>query len=388
MKNQLVKAGILIAVVGLIVAAVALAIQSRAESPKDTALAFTVSPHEVEVSIDEEDYGTVATGDTLVVPLRSEVDIEVAREGFVTYTATMSVEPGVRHSIEVDLRPETSQADELLREEQQLSNEQTATERYLNEAEEAYENYPILNDLPQHGELYSAYQGLAEASGHEFGIHLYLYEGFEDQGREEFDDWLSREGYDSTGYDIIEQIENEAPPLSLPEEPTWAELEETVREDVEIPRDLTVDGVDHGELAIRFAETSTTWDTAEDGHHTEGLLRARPLMTKTLAETIEMPHRATTTPTWREAATLESRSLSWVSYYEADEIDEGTQVTLDVCWAWISDEDHAIVDGPRALDLTVVDTPEGPRVENFSYQDPDPFVDNSNSSCRPDDAPQ
>lgn len=388
MKRQLTKAGIIITVVGLIVAAVFLFFQNRPESAEDTELTFTVSPHEVEVTIDEEDYGTVATGDALTVPLRSEAEIEVTREGFIPYTATMAIEPGVAHSVEVELHPETAEAEALLEEEQQLTHEQTVTERQLDAAEDAYENYPILHDLPQHGEFYSAYQGLPEESGHEFGIHLYLYEGYEEEGREAFREWLASEEYEINDYDVIEQIEDEEPPLALPEEPTWSDLEELTLEDVEIPSEVSAEGLNHGELALLFAETSTTWDTAEDGHHTEGLLRADPLMTDELADTIEPPHRPTTTPTWRDAAQFDGRSKAWVSYYEDEETEAGTEASMDVCWAWVADEEQVIIDGPRELNLTIVDTPDGPRIDDFTYEDPDPFVDNSNSSCRPDDAPQ
>lgn len=388
MKPQLLKIGGAVAVVALLVAGVFLFIQNRTESPEDTELTFTVSPHEVEVIIDEENYGTVATGDTLTVPLRSEAEVEVTHEGFVPYTATMDIEPGVPHSVEMELHPETEEAEALLEEEQQLSGEQVATERQLDAAEDAYENYPILDDLPQHGESYSAYQGLAEESGSEFGIHLYLYEGYEGQGREEFNDWLASEDYVPEDYDIIEQIEDEEPPLTLPEDPTWSELEDTILDDVEIRSEVSAEGLTHTELALLFAETSTSWDTAEDAHHIEGLLRSTDLMTEERADTVEMPHRPTTTPTWRDAALYDARSVAWVGYYEDEETDAGIDVTMDVCWAWIADEDYVIVDGPRALGLTVIDTDGGPRVDNYTYEDPDPFVDNSNSPCRPDDAPQ
>lgn len=388
MKPQLLRIGGITALVALLVAGVLLFFQNRPESAEDTDLTFTVSPHEVEVTIDEEDYGTVATGDTLTVPLRSEAEIEVTRDGFVPYTATMAIEPGVAHSVEVELHPETAEAEALLEEEQQFTDEQTATERQLDAAEDAYENYPILHDLPQHGEFYSAYQGLAEESGHEFGIHLYLYEGYEEEGRESFTQWLAEEDYDADDYDIIEHIEDEDPPVALPEAPSWSELEEMTLDDVEIPADVSAEDLNHEDLALLFAETSTTWDTTEDAHHTEGLLRATPLMSEDLADTVEMPHRPTTSPTWRDAAVFDARSFAWVSYYEDEETEAGTEATMDVCWAWVTDDETVIVDGPRALDLTVNETSDGPRVTDFTYEDPDPFVDNSNSPCRPDDAPQ
>ena len=388
MKSQLLRVGGAVAAVALVVTTALLYFQNRPERAEDTALTFTVSPHEVQVIIDEEDYGTVATGDTLTVPLRREADIEVSRAGFVPYTATLTIEPGTPYSVDVELHPETNEAEALLTEELELAGEQTATERQLEAAEEAYENYPILHDLPQHGENYSVYQGLADSSGFDFGLHLYLYAGYEDQGREAFNDWMQREGYDVDDYDVIEHIEDEAPPLALPEPPTWNELQERTHEDVEIPSEVTADGLDHGELALRFAEISATWDTAEDVHHTEGLIRAAPLMTEELADTIELPHRPTTTPIWRDAASYEARSVPWVAYHEEEKTDAGVEVSMDVCWAWVTDGDVVFIDGPRKLELSIIDTSGAPRVDDFLYDDPDPFVDNSNSPCHPDDAPQ
>lgn len=388
MKPQLLKIGGVAVVVVLLLAGALLYAQNQTESAEETDLTFTVSPHEVEVTIDGEDYGTVATGDTLTVPVHSEADIEVTRDGFVPYSATMAIDPGVAHSVEVELHPETSEAESLLEEEQQLTSEQTATERQLNAAEEAYEDYPILHDLPQHGQAYSAHQGLAEEAGYEFGIHLYLYEGHEEEGREAFEEWLSEEDYSAGDYDIIEHVEDEEPPATLPEAPSWAELEEMTLDDAEVPTEVSADDLTQEELALLFAETSATWDTAEDVHHTEGLLRATPLMSKDIADTVEMPHRPTTTPTWRDAAAFDARSVAWVHYYEDEEAENGTAATVDVCWAWITDSETVFVDGPRTLDLTVGETSSGPRIVDFTYEDPDPFVDNSNSRCRPDDAPQ
>lgn len=387
MSRVLLKIGGIAVLLVAIIAGAFLFLQNQAESAEDTRLTFETSPSEVQVSIDGVDYGTVISGDSLVAPLRSEVDIAASREGFTTYTATVEINPGNPYTLTVELPAETTEGEEILSEEQEIESEQEATEAYLAEGERLYDENPILHDLPQHGEEYSAYQGLPEASGYDWAIHLHLYDGYEDQGREAFHTWLTTNGYDADDYEIIERIEEETPPLALPEGPTWEDLEETTPTDVEIPTDITAEGLDHGELGLLFAEVTATWDTTDDVHHTEGLIRATPLMTEERAATVELPFRPTTTPVWREAASFDSRSIAWVIYYEEDSTDVGTEISMDVCWAWVTEDTYVIVDGPRDLDLTVTDTNNGPRVDTFTYNDPDPFVDNTDTHCRPDDAP-
>lgn len=376
-----------IALVAVVTALVYLFFQNRPTPAEDTDLTFVTTPNEVEVTIDGEDYGSIASGETLTVPLREEADIEVSREGFIPDIGTAQVNPGVGHQITVELRPESDEAEAVLDEEETFRTEQEATEEFLTEAQRLHDESPILDELPQHGEYYSAYQGLPETAGYDWAIHLHLYEGYQDEGREAFYEWLTANEHEPEDYDIVERIEDEAPPAIVPDFPSWSELRESTPEDVEITEAETNGDLTVGELAQQFAEVSTTWDAATDIHHTEGLMRATPLMTPELAETIDLPHRPTTSPNWRDAAQHEARSVAWVSYYEEEETEGSTEVIMDICWSWVTESDHVVVDGPRTIDLRIDDTQEGPLISDLSYEDPDPFVDNTDTSCRPDDAP-
>lgn len=380
------KIGIAVSLVVVLAVGAILLVQQHSKRLVDTELNFAVSPKQVELTVDGEDYGTINSGDIVTVPLGERADIEISREGFVPYSQEVEIDPGKPHTVTAELEPDTQQAEEVLKQENQSDQQQEATEAYLNEAEEAYEKHPILDDLPKHGSLYSAYQGLPETSEHDFGIHLYLYEGQEKEGRQAFEEWIN-EKYNLEDYDIIEHIDDEKIPLSIADEPSWEELEQATPEDVSIPSLKNVDNLDPNELAALFVETTTTWDTTEDAHHTDGIKRAEPLMTKEQFELFHVPDNPNTSPTWREAASLNAKSTPWVRYYETSTSENKTDFDMDVCWAWVTSEDSVIVDGPRTLEITVADTPSGPRVENFTYEDPDPFVDNSQTSCRPADAP-
>lgn len=381
------KPGVVIAL--LIVTAIALfiAFQARPASAQDTDLTFETSPLEVEVSVDGQQYGTVASGETITVPLEVEADIEITREGFRPYSSTVEITPGVPHTVSAALHPETQEAAALIEAEHEGSVEKEVTEQYLEDAERAYDEYPILEQLPMHGELYSVYQGLAETSGQEFAIHLYLYKGHEAQGRDAFQDWMKSEGYQIEDYEVVEHIEDEAPPSIVLAEPSWDELLDLQPSDIEIATEVSTAEMTPEEAAVAFAEVTTTWDAAKDVHSTDGLKRATDLMTSDAVDSVFTPENPATSPTWREAMQYEARSTSWVTYYEDSKHDEETKIELDVCWAWVTEGEHVIIDGPRAYETTVVETGKGPQISSFVYDDPDPFVDNSDNPCRPEDAP-
>ena len=385
--KRLSRTGIVIASLVVVAIVVFVVIQARPASAQDTDLTFKTSPLEVQVTVDGEHYGTVSSGETITTPLRDEAEIEVAREGFRTYSSTVEVTPGAPHTITAELHPESPEAQAILNEEDQGALENQATEQYLEDAARAYDQYPIHEQLPKHAELYSAYQGLAETSGHEFAIHLYLYKGHETQGRQTFQDWLEDQDYQLEDYEVVEHIEDQEPPSATLEVPSWDELTQLQPTDIEISNEASSEGLSAEEVAVLFAEIATTWDAAEDIHSTDGLQRATNLMTDEAAETVFTPKNPATSPTWREAALYEARSIPWITHYEETQQDNETQVELDVCWAWVTAEDTVLIDGPRTIEASVIDNGKGHHISSFYYQDPDPFVDNSNSTCRPKDAP-
>lgn len=369
----------------LIIAAIGVrAIQTRAQ---DTDLSFVTTPNEVGITIDGEDYGEVTSGETITVPLQEEAELEVSRDGFLSDNSTIDVNPGTPHKVTVDLQPDTDEAQDTLDQEEQGDFEQRTTEQYLEEANQAYEQNPILEDLPKHGEFFDAYHGISEASGHDFAVHLYLYTGVKEEGRDEFNEWMNAHQYSVDDYDIVEHVKDEDPPTALPESPTWNELIELTPEDVLIEEAKAEADLSIEDTALLFAETATAWDTTEDAHHSEGLRRAKDLMTDEAEDDIFTPQKPNTNPAWRKASNFDGRSYPWVTYLEEDESSEEKQIEMDVCWAWVIEDDQAILDGPRTINVTIEETSSGPRISQFSYEDPDPFVDAAHNECHPEGAP-
>jgi len=367
----------------LIIAAVVVTVIYRSDRTESTPLTFVTSPKEIHVMINGEDHGTVESGETITVLLGPEATIQLSQEGFTPYDEYLDIEQGQDHLVTAELHPETQQASELLEQERQAEEEHEATEHYLQETEAVYDQYPILGDLPQHGEAYSAYQGLASSNDHDFGIYLQLYKGHEDNGRQQFNHWLQTNNYAADDYDIIEEINNEEPPQVLSHQPSHKELQDTDPDDVTIPTEVSAEDSDVDDLAMLFATVSTTWDTAADGHHTDGLNRAKPLMTSGAQDEIFTPHNRTVSPTWRKAATRAARSLSWVTFYNKETNGEQHTIDLDICWAWVTDSKQVYYEGPRTIKLSIDDTKSGPRIASFTYDDPDPSVDQTNSPCKP-----
>lgn len=383
--NLWAKAGIAVAVVAAVVAATVLLVRPGGEDTREVEMLFTTSPQSVDVTVDGEDYGGVATGESLTVEAGAEIDVEVHREGFEAFTTTLDrADDGPTH-VDAALLPMTDEAWDLIAEEEELQEEQETTESYLRNAEQAYKDHPILRDLPRETNTFSAFHGVPESPGYDFAVYVELYSGAEDVGRDDFNAWVAEEGYDTDEFEVIEEVSDEGPPPT--EAPSMEELEELDRGDVEIPEEVSADGLTAEELAVRFAQTSTTWDAGSDAHHTDGLRRAAPLMTTKQADSLEEPMRPTSTSKWRAATEAEARSRSWVAEYEETESGgDDTTVTLDVCWAWISDGAEPVIDGPRTYEVTVSEDDDGPRISHYTYEDPDPFVDNSDTSCNPEDA--
>ena len=383
--NRGMKALIAVVIVAVVVTATVLIFRPEGAKAQETELVFHTSPREVDVTVDGEDYGQVEAGETLAVPAKSNVSISVARKGFQTYAATVEVAQGETNQVHVALLPETDEAWKAIGEEEDLEGQREATERYLEDAEDAYGKYPILSDLPHKGHLFSISQGVAKTSGYDFGIYLNVYAGHEAEGREAFKTWMQGMGYKPDDYDVVEAVKKDNPLTAVPEPPTMAELEDASPADIKIPKKTTRKGLDVDELALKFAAASTTWDAAEDGHPTDALIRSKGLMTKKQAATTKAPHRPTTTPTWRTAAAAKARSQSWVSDYTTKSDGKDTTVaTVKVCWAWISEDQPPVVDGPRTYELTI--NKKKPAIARYTYKDPDPFVDNSKTSCLPADA--
>src|SRR5699024_12499399 len=116
-------------IVLLVAVVVFVVMQPRQAIGQDTELTFESSELEALVTVDGEQYGTVSSGETITAPLGDQAELEVAREGFRTYSTTVEVTPGAPHTITAELPPESKEAQAILNEERQGSLENKATEQ-------------------------------------------------------------------------------------------------------------------------------------------------------------------------------------------------------------------------------------------------------------------
>ncbi|MGP5022735.1 hypothetical protein ACTXIU_14235 [Glutamicibacter arilaitensis] len=346
-----------------------------------TSLTINSSPLELDLTLAGKDYGTVRNGESITLESAEPAEIEASRDGFETFNTTVQVTEGQPNTIDIALRPISQEAKDLVLSEDDLLEEEQAAEDYLNTAEEAYKKWPILRQMPHEDRTFAIYQGLPESVGYDFGIYLILYKGHEEQGRKAFDAWMEDKGFNLGDYDIIETIKPAKPSNDLPEQPSSEKLEDLSVDEIKIPSKISKTDGNADQIAQLFATSTTTWNPVEDSHPTAALLRAKPLMTKTMADGTEMPFRITTTPTWRAAEANESKSYSWIHAYESEKAKDTTKATIEVCWAWISSDSKPTIDGPRKYELEINKNNE---ISSYTYTDPDPFIDNTNTNCNPE----
>lgn len=352
-------------------------------STTQTPLTVSASPLEVELTIDGEAHGVVEDGETLVIDARDQIEVVASHEGFETYSATEEITAGEESSLAIFLMPETDAAWELLETQGELEGERRGTEMYLEEAEDAYENHPILHELPEERPTFRAAQGVSESGQNDWAIHLYLYAGHEDEGRSAFEEFLTDHDVASEDYEIVEHVEDQSPPSVIAEAPTADDLQAAEPPTLPDADDLTPEELSAEELAFQFAEMTTTWDAATDDHPHAGLLRAENLMTAELADEISFPENPMTTPVWRDAASAEAISMPWVHYIDQSSTEGNDhQFSIDVCWAWVTGQSTPVIDGPRSYELTISEDGDDFIVSEFTYDDPDPFVDNSQGPCQ------
>ncbi|WP_461634887.1 PEGA domain-containing protein [Glutamicibacter soli] len=376
------KAKIILIAIVAVVALVILFFPKRSEPDRDATLQLQSSPEQVSISVNGEARGSLRSGEQLAVRANEPLDVQVSYEGFETYNTTLTIEAGQVRTLHVALLPQTDEAWAMIGEQEQLKNQQKVTGEYWNDAAEAYKNNPILEDLPHHGRAFEVYQGLATDSAKDFGIYLYLYKGNEIQGRKEFNAWMTRQGYDPQAYNVVEKIKDQELPVQLPEEPTMQKLSEIRPSAIEVRKATVSKNSEAGDIARQFALKTTTWDAGKDRHHTDSLRRTQTLLEKGLDT--EEGMRLTTSPSWREAAQTKSKSYPWIKKYTETTTSGGTtKATVQVCWAWIRDHRAPRIDGPRTYTLEVN---KNQKITSYTYSDPDPFVENKNTICQPDDA--
>lgn len=346
------------------------------------------SPAEVDLTVDGEDQGRVASGESIEVATSSDtVELTASEAGYEAYQGTVEVDPEEEALAEFVLYPETDEAEEEAAEQEDRTFQQRMTEQYLEEAEEAYEDHPILNDLPQVQDQFRAYQGMTETEGEDFAIHLYLYEGEEAAGREAYTQWMNEAGHNPDDYEVVEHVEprdNSSPDPVVEEPPELEDIEQMSPQPVD-EIEVSADGLDAAQLAQHFAVVGTSWQPAEDEIPSASMQRATPLMTQERADQVQAPENPITTGAWNSAAENETTSYPWV----ADAVSNGDgSYTVDVCWAWLTTDeaegDEPTFEGPRTYEIDTVEEEDQYRVSGYRYSDPDPFVE-PDGECAPED---
>ncbi|WP_261625012.1 hypothetical protein [Nesterenkonia marinintestina] len=338
-------------------------------------------PAEVELRIDGDPVDH-DNGDTYTVR-SDQVTLSATAEGFADHEATYALEEDQTTPIDFQMDPETPEAmDQLMEDGGGYDAEQEGTRQYLEDAEDAHDEHPILSDLPEEQDTFSAYQGLPEESNDDFAIHLHLAQHTAQTGREDFTAWMDEAGYDPEDYEIVETIEPGDAALTVEEPPTSDDLASMDPPSVtneHTPEDTPED------LATQFATVVSTWDTTEDLDPVDSEHRAQDLMTEALADRLFTPENPITSQQWRAAADDQAASYPWVTQAAIiDHTQDSTTFEHTVCWAWISADADPTPDHPRTYQITIDTTADAPVVSEYDYQDGYQAADPADGDCATD----
>lgn len=354
----------------------------KSEKPVQASSDLTVSstPRDLNLKINETDYGQVQDGDTITVNTSGQVELVASREGFADIRIPWQLSSSKANGVSLNLEAVSDEAKAVLVEEQELQNESEVGEGLQEDAQDAYAKYPILSDMPFEGNRFELYQGLPKQQGYEFGIYLQLFKGAEDPGRAAFKAWMDDHGYALEEYNVVEEIKPASPSALLPEIPTGDALDALTKDNLKVATEPEQKERDGDQLAQYFGLFTASWEPKVDGYVEASELKAKPLMSKKLAETVEVPYRPTITFNWQVAQSDNSKSFPWIQHYESTVKDGETKATMEVCWAWVGGDDELSYDAPRNLEVAV----KNGKVQAYTYTDGDPFVDHSETSCNPE----
>lgn len=367
-------------IVGLVVAYFLISGRNDSTKPVTSELVVTSTPSEVNLKIDGQDYGKVVSGQKVDVNATGKVTLIASRKGFseVQVPAVLSSEKP--NGVTVELEPQTKEAKAVVADDLDLKEQDKVTGEFLEDTEEAYKKYPILSDMPYTGNRFELYQGISKDKEHEFGVYLYLFKGAEEQGRAAFKAWMESHGYDPKEYNVVEEVKPAKQSAGLPEIPTGDALEALTVDSIKVEAKPEQKKRNADQLAQYFGLFTASWEPKKDGYIEASELKAKPLMAKKLADTVKVPYRPTITFNWQGAQADNGKSFPWIQTYKSTTKGKETKATMQVCWAWVSDEKELTYDAPRNLEVTVKDG----KVQAYKYTDGDPFVDHSNTICDPD----
>lgn len=356
-------------VIGLVVTAVAYGARGLFTGSQTYTVELTTYPTESRVILNNEEPTDHEGTQTYDVD-DDELHLIVDRDEFSGHEDTYTLEANQTNEITVELVPQTEAAEAMLREQTDYYPGQAAiTEESLERAEQLEEDNAILGQLPHETDTFRAYQGISDTE--DFGIHVYVYPSTEAEGRQAFTDWLEDEGFNPNDYDIIYHLDEDGPAIEADAPPSAEDLANAAQPDISDYDGATPDSDDPDVIVKEFLAIANTSDTIADTSPSAALLRAEGYMTEDKAETLFEPQNPIVSPIWRDAATDNAVSLPWV--YAIDARQQGDSTTIynaRVCWAWIPDGSaEPSVDLPRSWDISVTDTPDGPRIADFTYQD-------------------
>lgn len=334
---------------------------------EDYEIELVTVPHEATVSINDGDEFEHTGGEATYSLEEDHAEITVHRDGFASSTVNYDLDRDQATRVLVELTPQTAEAEELSREESgYYQGQYEATQDALDEAEELYEANEVLQAMPEENDTFRAYQGVSE-EGNDFAVHVYLYEGNEDQGRDDFESWVTDQNIDIDELEVIEHFDGEAPEPEITAPDSWEDLENTEPVDID---SFTPDpaGMDSDELVLEFLQIANTHDASQDPSAMTAFTRAAPLTTLEIEEPTQPFHY----PQWWDAVDADAVAYPWVETFDREDTGQGDATyTARVCWAWLpADGSEPFLDVPRSWELTVSeDQGDGPMITGMDYQD-------------------
>lgn len=371
LKHRLVLTSITLTLLLFIGGAAAAAVWVFTREDPTYTVQITTFPSEVELQLGSAEPITHEGTVTYNVD-DDELPIAVSQPEFTSHTETLTLDADVVTELTVSLDATTEAAEDQKRQDSDYYQGQADfTQDSLEHAEELYAANEILQLLPQETETFRAYSGIPEDDDNDFGIHVYVYEGAETEGEDDFLNWVEDQGFDPAELDLTTHVDT-APPVTAPEAPTADELDQAEQPDVDALEDDPA-GLDPDELAIQFLTIANTHDASQEDTASAAQLRAAGLMTDDLSENLGSAENPVVPPNWWDAIEAEAVSYPWIYEISDERSSEDSRVhyTARVCWAWIpADGSVPLLDNPRTWNLVVAEDQSGThRVTDYNYQD-------------------
>lgn len=369
-KHRMILTTIVTVLVVILGGVIAAAVWAFTRDDSAYEVTITTFPEEVQLQLGAAD-PVEHQGTATYTVEDEELLVAASRDEFTPHSETIQLadEPT---EVTINLDPETEAAEEQWRDDADYFQGQADfTQDSLQHAEDLYEANEILQLLPKETETFRAYAGIPKDDDKEFGIHVYVYEGQEDRGEDEFITWAEGEGFDPAELDLTTHVED-APPVTAPAPPTAEDLDQAEQPDVDAFEDDPA-GLDADELALQFLTIANTHDASQEDTPSAAQQRAAGLMTDELAENLGVAENPAVPPNWWDAIEADAISYPWIYEITDERSNDDSRVhyTARVCWAWVpADGSTPRLDNPRTWNLVVAEDQSGTyQVTDYSYQD-------------------